>query len=221
MDKNIHEKIEELTNRINDLARKQTFISNQLLQLIKELDALKQSAQAMPAQQQLPQQQQQTVSTITETVTGDAVTVTPVQPIPVQPGTTATRTTRPPRVAPQAKRDSSGSFEEFIGKNLASKVGILVTIIGIFIGAKYAIEHQMISETFRVIAAYVCGAALIGVAVRLKKKYEAYSSVLMGGGLAVLYFITYIAYSFYHLMPQTAAFALMLVFTAGTVFGDF
>ncbi|MGB8193880.1 MAG: DUF2339 domain-containing protein, partial [Chitinophagaceae bacterium] len=103
---------------------------------------------------------------------------------------------------------------------LTSKVGILITIIGIFIGAKYAIEHDLISPAMRILAGYVSGLVLIGLAIRLKKNYEQYSSVLMGGGLAVLYFITYIAYSFYEMMPQTLAFALMLVFTAGTVYAS-
>jgi uncharacterized membrane protein len=34
----------------------------------------------------------------------------------------------------------------------------------------------------------------------------------------VLYFITYIAFSFYNLLPLEAAFGMMLVFTAGTVY---
>jgi uncharacterized membrane protein len=76
----------------------------------------------------------------------------------------------------------------------------------------------MVSPIVRVINGYIAGIALVAVAIRLKKKYEAYSSVLMGGGLAVLYFITYTAYSFYQLMPQPVAFALMLIFTAGTVY---
>jgi uncharacterized membrane protein len=42
--------------------------------------------------------------------------------------------------------------------------------------------------------------------------------VLMGGGLAVLYFITYIAFSFYNMLSLEAAFGMMLVFTAGTVY---
>ena len=41
MDKTIHEKIEALSRRIQELAQQQTTISNQLLRLINELDALK------------------------------------------------------------------------------------------------------------------------------------------------------------------------------------
>jgi uncharacterized membrane protein len=209
MDKTIHEKIEELTRRVQQLAQQQTTISNQLVQLINELEALKQQAAAtattIPVTPQVIDQPVKTVE-VKEVIEAPTRYAAPQTPIPKQAAKPA-NTSRP-----------SSSFEEFVGKNVASKVGILVTIIGIFIGAKYAIDHELVSPLVRVINGYVCGAALIGVAIWLKKKYEAYSSVLMGGGLAVLYFITFIAYSFYHMLPLGAAFGMMLVFTAGTVY---
>ncbi|MBO9201520.1 MULTISPECIES: DUF2339 domain-containing protein [Niastella] len=197
MDKSIHEKIEFLSRRVQELSRQQTMVSSQLIQLIDELEALKRTANASA----------EIVSESVEQV--EIKTVPPPPPPPPLPQQKAVKTTT---------THSSSSFEEFIGKNVASKVGILITIIGIFIGAKYAIEHEMVNPLVRVLFGYLAGIALVVVAIRLKKKYEAYSSVLMGGGLAVLYFITYTAYSFYQLMPQMAAFALMLVFTAGTVY---
>jgi uncharacterized membrane protein len=75
-----------------------------------------------------------------------------------------------------------------------------------------------VSPTVRVVSGYVWGLAFVGVALKLKKKYEGYSSVLMGGGLCVLYFITYIAWSYYSMLPQMAAFGLMLLFTAAIVY---
>jgi|GEM_PF-3677095 len=42
----------------------------------------------------------------------------------------------PPAPAPSAKKETS--LKELVGKNIASAVGILVTVIGIFIGARYA-----------------------------------------------------------------------------------
>lgn len=206
MDKTIHERIEELTRRIQELAQRQTTISEQLVGLIDELHALKRQVNTSNTIVPEPVKQIE-VKTIEVREVIEAPAHPPPPPPPAQ------------RTAPRVPTPrSSATFEEFIGKNVASKVGILVTIIGIFIGAKYAIDHELVSPGMRVIAGYICGAALIAVAVRLKNKYEAYSSVLMGGGLAVLYFITYIAFSFYQLMPQLAAFALMLVFTAGTVY---
>lgn len=211
MDASIHEKIEELTRRIQQLASQQMAISGQLARLIDELNALKRSVNSTATDVQ-----EESAQITVETVELREVIEAPHRSMP--------RTPPPPpqrAATPAARPRSNTTLEEFIGKNVASKVGILVTIVGIFIGAKYAIDHNLVSPVVRVINGYVCGAALIAVALRLKKKYEAYSSVLMGGGLAVLYFITYIAYSFYQLIPQLPAFGLMLAFTAGTVYAAF
>lgn len=108
-------------------------------------------------------------------------------------------------------------FEKFIGENLISKVGIIITIIGVAIGAKYSIDHQLISPLARIILGYVMGIGLLGVGFRLKKNYENYSAVLVSGAIAIMYFITFAAYSFYELMPQSVAFGLMVIFTVFTV----
>lgn len=114
---------------------------------------------------------------------------------------------------PKVKTD----LEKLIGENLISKIGIAITIIGVAVGAKYAIDHQLISPLTRIVLGYLVGLALIGFAIKLKKKYENFSAVLLSGAMAILYFITYAAYSFYGLIPQMLTFALMVVFTAFTV----
>lgn len=108
-------------------------------------------------------------------------------------------------------------MEDFIGTNVISKIGILVTIIGVFIGAKYAIDNELISPLMRIMAGYCAAAALVIVAFGLKKKYQYFSSVLMGGGLAVTYFMTYIAFSFYGLLPMWLAFVIMVITTGAAV----
>lgn len=187
----IQEKIEQLARRISQLSQHQSNLSRQLIELINELEALKKKAAASDVQP---------VKTIEYTE--------PIIP-PVH-------NQQPKTQNPEPKTNSS--FEEFVGKNLASKVGILVTIVGIFIGARYAIEHNLVSPVVRIISGYLSGLTLIILALFLRKKYEAYSSVLMGGGLAVLYFITYTAYGFYNLVPQLTAFILMLIFTVASVY---
>jgi uncharacterized membrane protein len=107
--------------------------------------------------------------------------------------------------------------EKFIGENLINKIGIVITVIGVFIGAKYSIEHDLISPLTRIILGYLMGLGLLGFGIKLKKDYENYSAVLVSGAMAIFYFITYAAYSFYDLMPQTVAFVLMVIFTAFTV----
>ncbi len=107
-------------------------------------------------------------------------------------------------------------LEKFIGENLINKIGIAITVIGVGIGAKYSIEHDLISPLTRIILGYLAGLGLLGIGMKLKAKYENYSAVLVGGAMAIMYFITYSAYSFYDLMPQVVAFALMVVFTVFT-----
>lgn len=118
-----------------------------------------------------------------------------------------------PREKPKAKSD----LEKFIGENLINKIGIACTIIGVGIGAKYAIDHDLISPLTRIILGYLVGLGLFGFAFRLKKQYESFSAVLLSGSMAIMYFITFAAYSFYDLIPVIPAFMLMVLFTAFTV----
>ena len=108
-------------------------------------------------------------------------------------------------------------LEKFIGENLLSKIGVLVLIIGVAIGAKYSIENDLISPLTRIVLGYITGIILLGVGMKLRSKYENYSAVLVSGAMTILYFITFISYSFYDLMPQLMAFGLMVIFTIFTV----
>ena len=85
------------------------------------------------------------------------------------------------------------------------------------IGAKYAIDHDYISPLMRIIFGYVVGLGLLGFALKLKSKYEGFSAVLLSGAMAIMYLITFMAYSLYGLFPQAATFALMVMFTVFTV----
>ena len=115
--------------------------------------------------------------------------------------------------APKIKLD----LEKFIGENLINKIGILITVIGVAIGAKYSIENDLISPLTRIILGYLMALGLLGFGIKLKKNYENYSAVLLSGAIATMYFITYFAYGFYDLIPQAFAFTLMVVFTGFTV----
>lgn len=112
----------------------------------------------------------------------------------------------------------SSKLEKFIGENLINKIGIIITVIGVSFGVKYVIDHDLISPLTRIILGYLFGLVLLGIAFKLKEKYHNFSAVLLSGSMAILYFITYTAYSFYGLIPQNFAFALMVIFTIFTVF---
>ncbi len=121
---------------------------------------------------------------------------------------------KPRPVRPKEKSD----FEKFIGENLINKIGIVITVLGVSFGIKYAIDHEIISPAMRIVLAYMFGGGLVGLAMYLKKNYENFSAVLLSGAMAIFYFTTYIAYDFYNFIPQTAAFTIMVLFTAFTVY---
>lgn len=209
MSDNFNDKIKELEDRLQQLVQQQNSLNLTLYNLSEEINRLRRLSF------------EEKKKAVTEEKIMQPVTVTekpvfiPEQKIP------ETKTTVPPQISkPKTPAVPAKGFEEFIGGNIAAKAGILVTIVGIFIGAKYAIDKNLISPVVRIILGYIAGIGLCATALWLKKKYKNYSAVLLGGGLAVLYFITYIAYSYYQLLPQPAAFAIMLLVTACAVYGS-
>ncbi|MEP7265487.1 MAG: DUF2339 domain-containing protein, partial [Bacteroidota bacterium] len=125
---------------------------------------------------------------------------------------------------PKQKKEPKPSFfeshpdlEKFIGENIINKIGIGILVLGIAFFVKYAIDQQWINEIGRTSIGILAGGLLIGVAHRLQKSFKAFSSVLIGGGLAVLYFTISISFHDYHLFSQTAAFVIMVIITAFAV----
>ncbi len=118
------------------------------------------------------------------------------------------------RPAPASKQPFS--LEQFIGLKLLNLVGIVVLLIGIAIGVKFAIDKNLISPLLRIILAYVAGAALLLLSVVLRKKYEAFSAILFSGAAATFYFTTYGAFEFYGFISRPIAFSIMVALTFAT-----
>jgi uncharacterized membrane protein len=126
-----------------------------------------------------------------------------------------------PLPSPQPAKVTSllgGSYENFIGLRLIHLVGIVVLVIGLSIGVKYAIDRNLISEAMRIGLAYGAGVALFVLSLRLRRQYEAFSAILFSGAMASLYFTTYGAYVYYAMMPFALTFVLMIGFTVFTVY---
>lgn len=123
----------------------------------------------------------------------------------------------PNGTAQPVKQAASFSLENFIGLRLIHLVGIVVLVIGVSIGVKYAFDKQLISEATRIILAYAAGAVLLVFGLRLKGKYPAFSAILFSGAMATVYFTSYAAHVYYNMFSFAAAFgfmALLTIFTA-------
>jgi uncharacterized membrane protein len=112
---------------------------------------------------------------------------------------------------------NQAGLENYIGLRFMHIAGIVVLVIGLSIGVKYAIDKQLISEGLRIILAYLAGLALFILSLRLKKKYQFFSAILFSGSMASIYFTTYAAFVYYHFFPVIAAFAIMTALTIYTV----
>ena len=144
------------------------------------------------------------------------ITEKPVQEFKPDPGPVFS--SPEPKAVPSPKIPKKRSdIEKFIGENIINKIGIIITVLGVAIGVKYSVDNDLISPLTRVLLGYISGFALLGFGLKFRKKYENYSAVLVSGAIAILYFITYAAYSFYGIFHQSIAFGLMLIFTALTV----
>ncbi|MEP6646697.1 MAG: DUF2339 domain-containing protein [Saprospiraceae bacterium] len=203
------------TLNIHDLLQRLEALSTQQDTFSKEINILREQIINLKASQTIPE------TTFELSQTGSIVDpgISNIPPIPIS--SQESISIQPENylasqvaIAPKPKSD----IEKFIGENLINKIGIAITVIGVGIGAKYSIEHDLISPLTRIILGYLVGFTLLGVGIRLKKNYKNFSAVLVSGAIAIMYLITFAAYSFYGLMPQAVAFGLMVMFTAGTVY---
>jgi uncharacterized membrane protein len=104
-------------------------------------------------------------------------------------------------------------LEKFIGENLINKIGIAILVLAIGFFVKYAIDNNWVGPIGRVGIGVLCGAILVGIAHKLRTSYKAFSSVLVGGGLAIFYFTITLAYHQFHLFNQTTAFIILIIIT--------
>ena len=153
---------------------------------------------------------------IVEEVTAEETTIAP-QPIEANQPYHSRKPDFEKQVDNWFKPKKSINWERFIGENLFSKIGIGIIIIGVFIGVKYSIEHNLISPAMRLVLGYLVGAGLFVAGAMLKKKYESFSAVLVSGAMTIFYFVTFIGYSVFEFFPQSLTFILMFLFTAFTV----
>ncbi|MCF2219569.1 DUF2339 domain-containing protein [Chryseobacterium sp. PS-8] len=102
---------------------------------------------------------------------------------------------------------------EFLKQNALTIIGIFTLVLGIGYFVKYAIDKNWIGETPRVGIGFFLGAVIILLGHFLRKNYSVFSSIITGGGIAVLYFTVTIAFREYHLFSQNTAFSVTCLIT--------
>ncbi|WP_062061128.1 DUF2339 domain-containing protein [Aquimarina longa] len=209
---NNQDRIRELFEKLEILSKQQQGFLIQIQKIKEELNQLKKTSVAQPDTQITPPTPIPSIQPLEKSKEEQILPDhSREENKPIQPE-------KKPIVSRIQKPKKKSNIEKFIGENLVNKIGILIIIIGVAIGAKYSIENDLISPLTRIVLGYLTGLGLLGVGMKLKQKYKNFSAVLVSGAMAIMYFITFLAYDLYNIIPQTMTFILMLLFTAFTVF---
>lgn len=195
--KNLYEKLEYLQNRQNKFSNEIVRLTNEIHQLEKLVN--QQQLNVVPPPPPPPKPEEIKINPIPE-----------IKQIFKDPY---------PEINQNRFDDNRPSgLEKLIGENIINKIGIAITIIGVGIGTKYSIEHQLMSPAMRITLGYILSLAMLFTGYRLKSRYLNYSAVLVSGAITIMYLLTYAAHNFFHLIPLPLAFGLMVLFTIGAVY---
>lgn len=114
----------------------------------------------------------------------------------------------------ESHRTAGVSMEYAVASNWLLRIGVVILVTGIAFFLKYSIEAGLLGEHARVALSVLAGLGMLVGGVRLVGgKYHLLGQGLLGGGIAVLYFSVFAAFSLYHLLSVYAAFALMALVT--------
>ncbi|WP_223558777.1 DUF2339 domain-containing protein [Chryseobacterium lathyri] len=116
-------------------------------------------------------------------------------------------------VSGKSQKDWLEPVFEFLKQNILTIIGIFTLVLGIGYFVKYAIDKNWIGETARAGIGLTVGAGIMLAGHFLRKNYAVFASIITGGGIAVLYFTTTIAFREYHLFTQNTAFFITTIVT--------
>jgi len=153
----------------------------------------------------------------------------PVVPAPATPSAPPMHTTVPVRehapVISQAmysstttSRGDEGNFEAVFAGRWLNYVGILALLFAVTFFLKYAFDNNWVGPRGRIGIGLLAGSALYPWDQHLLARgYKYFSEGIAGLGAAVLYLSLWAGWHYYHIFPQSTAFALMIVVTAATL----
>ena len=166
------EKLKELEIELNNIQFKQTSFEREIEKLRTEISWLK-SQIALEEKQRIISESISTkvveekviIETIEEKVIQETQQINQSEKVEIIQNFWEKETTTTNKKENTIQRD----LEKFIGENLISKIGICILILGVGIGLKYSIDHNLISPLLRFILGYILGIGLLGIGIKLKE----------------------------------------------------
>src|SRR5687768_1220549 len=117
--------------------------------------------------------------------------------------------TIPPPI-PDRIRKPEFNLEQFLGAKMLAWLGGLALFVGIAFFVKYSFDRDLVPPWLRVVAGFGIGAGLVIAGMRIRKKdYLVTAQTFVATGVVILYCVSFISRSFYHLINTPTLFVLM------------
>src|SRR5690554_709971 len=144
------DKIDQLLYKLDLLLKRQDGFSREINNLSNEINRLKASELKETSEKEVIKEDASVVIPVVEIKKEQVIASDqPIQQAAI----------KDPQSLEEPKASSSPKIkidlEKFIGENLINKIGIAITVIGVGIGAKYSIEHDLVSPLTRIILGYL------------------------------------------------------------------
>lgn len=143
-------------------------------------------------------------------------------PLP-QAATKVVHVVNPPPVVPPPLAKPGETFEQKLGQVWLVRVGIVLLITGLVLGANWAYKNWIhdLPAGVRLAGLYLCAFVIGGVGLKVGRKegYKRYGEVLVAGGLAFFYYCTFAAHHVERLrvIDSPVAASLLLLGAAGLI----
>ncbi len=122
------------------------------------------------------------------------------------------------KLTPVAERSvakpTAPNLESRVGLAWLNRIGVVTLILGVGFAFKTAVDNNWLGPTGRVLVGIALAiGALAGGDFAWRRRHTVFAQGLTGLGLALCYLTFWASFALYHLVPHSAAFALMVATT--------
>src|SRR5215204_6234259 len=141
-------------------------------------------------------------------------TVRPQPEVQQQPSAAPSPTAKVVVPRPRPSRSAS-ELESVIGRRWIGWVAVTLILFATAFFLKYAFDNRWIGEVGRVAIGVAAGLFMTSLGHRyFRRGWKIFSQILTSGGVVLLYLSAYASFGYYHLVPQKAAFAFLIILIA-------
>ena len=134
----------------------------------------------------------------------------------LEPSVRQTPEAAAPPPLPSTTPPTEFNWEQFLGAKMMAWLGGLALFVGIAFFVKYSFDRDLVPPWVRVVLGFAFGAGLVIAGMKIRKKdYLITAQTFVATGVVILYAVSFISRSLYHLINTPVLFLLMSGITIG------